>query len=140
MLLRAFLVVGALGVLALPTYGQQVSDTVAALQALQEGLQSGQITPDELRQRIEAAGLSMDDVREKLRQAGYPSGLLDQYLAGGVSGTGAAGFSSAQLEDVLRRLSIRPLDAQQISDSLRQDMQAFENLLSDTLAAARPRL
>ena len=71
---------------------------------------SGEITPEQLRARLEAAGLSMEDVRGLLREAGYPPELLDAYLEGGAGALGATGFTPAQIESVLRRLGVPPLD------------------------------
>ncbi len=106
---RTVILASALLVTALPASGQ-VPDTAAAIERVTQGLRSGTLDPDALRARIEAAGLTMDEVGVLLRQAGYPQDLLDQFLGIGPGGVGSPGLSSAQLEDVLRRLSIPPID------------------------------
>jgi protein involved in polysaccharide export with SLBB domain len=73
----------------------------------------------QLQQRLLASGLTPDQVRDRLRAAGYPDNLIDQYLPGG-SGRGAAGdtLSSTTLLNVMSTLGIADsLDV----DALRAD-------------------
>src|SRR6202521_2646698 len=51
-------------------------------QQAQELLRNQPALIQQLRQRIGAAGLSPDQVRARLRAAGYPEGMLDDYLVG----------------------------------------------------------
>ena len=48
----------------------------------------GGVSPELIRQRIQASGLTPDQIRARLREAGYPPNLLDAYMSGGpVSGS-----------------------------------------------------
>lgn len=57
--------------------------TAAEAQAL---LQSRPDLVAQLRQRLQASGLTPDQVRARLRAEGYPENLLDSYLAGATAG------------------------------------------------------
>ncbi len=52
-----------------------------------ELLQNNPDLQQQLRQRIEQSGLTPDQIRDRLRAAGYPDNSLDQYLNGSTSGT-----------------------------------------------------
>lgn len=130
-----FLAIALLG-LALPALAQ-VPDS-AGLEQLRQGLQSGQLTPDVLRARIQAAGMSIDQVRQGLRALGYPENLLDQYLNQRAA-PGATSLTAAQVEGVLRRLSIPPLDLLQADTMfLLPDTSAIDSLLADTAGLVQP--
>ncbi|HWN19946.1 MAG TPA: hypothetical protein VNO19_13610, partial [Gemmatimonadales bacterium] len=57
--------------------GQQLPTTDQARAALQNPEMVRQ-----LRQKLQASGLTPDQVRSRLRAAGYPEALLDDYLMG----------------------------------------------------------
>ncbi len=136
MSIKSFFVAGAIALMVIPAHAQ-VRDTTAALEAIRRGLESGQISPDEVRARMQAAGLTPDDVRQRLREAGYPANMLDAYLSGSVRAGGAGGLSSSQLEDVLGRLSIPPLDPLALQDSLfAPETLLVDGLLFDTTLVA----
>jgi protein involved in polysaccharide export with SLBB domain len=123
---------GALCALASPV-SAQVTDTAAVVRQIQAGLESGAITPEQIRARLEAEGITVDDVRQRLRAAGYPENLLDRYLAPGAEPSGVPSLTSEQVEEVLRRLAIPPLDP--MTDSLfGPDVLAVDSLFLDTLA------
>jgi protein involved in polysaccharide export with SLBB domain len=133
---RAIVLATALLGLSVPA-NAQVPDT-AGLEQLRQGLQSGQLTPEVLRARIQASGMSLDEVRQGLRALGYPENLLDQYLGQG-AGAGAPALTTAQVEDVLRRLSIAPLDPFMVDSLyLLPDTLAVDSLLLDSLAMVEP--
>src|SRR6266496_3951339 len=52
---------------------------------IQQALQQPGIA-DQLRQRIQASGLTPDQIRSRLAASGYPSTLLDAYLGAGAGG------------------------------------------------------
>ncbi len=110
-------VAGALLGAALPATAQ-VADTAAAVERLRREVQSGRRSPEEIRARIRAAGISAEEIRRRLREAGYPANLLDPYLTEGAALTGAPSLAAAQLERVLRRLSIPALGELELPDSL----------------------
>jgi protein involved in polysaccharide export with SLBB domain len=109
---------------------------------------------EQLRQRMQASGLTPDQVRARLRAEGYPEDLLDPYLVGAdttqpvtpapntLDAVRSLGILSAQGVDSLQRLdSLRVVsDSQRAAmdsllvaraDSIRRDS------LADTLAARR---
>lgn len=48
----------------------------------------GGVSPELIRQRIQASGLTPDQIRARLREAGYPPNLLDAYMGSGpISGS-----------------------------------------------------
>jgi polysaccharide export outer membrane protein len=121
---------GAALTLARPVVAQ-VPDTAAIIQRIRQEMQAGRISPEEVLARIRAAGISVDEVRRRLRELGYPESLLDQYLVGGAAPAGAVALTPAQLEQVLRRLSIAPLGEMGLPDSL---LLALDTLALDTAA------
>ncbi len=130
MRLKTLVLAGALLALATPTFAQ-VPDTAAILEQLRDDVVAGRITPEEIRARLRAAGISNEEVRQRLRQFGYPENLLDRYLTGEVAPAGAPSLSPAQLEQVLRNLSIPKLGQLGIADSL---LLPLDTLLRDTAA------
>jgi protein involved in polysaccharide export with SLBB domain len=125
---RVILLVGALLALALPATAQ-VRDTAAIIQQLQEEVQSGRMTPEQLQALMQTYGISREEVRQRLREAGYPEDLLDQYLAGAAPGA-TPSLTPTQLQEILQRLSIPSLGADSL---LAADTLVLDSLLLDTL-------
>jgi len=99
---------GALLAVVTPAHAQ-VRDTAAAIQVLQQEIMSGRLTPDEIRARIRASGLSEAEIRQRLSELGYPEDLLEQYLSAGVVPGVGTPVSAAQIEDILRELATAPV-------------------------------
>src|SRR3954454_3780880 len=117
-------------------------------------LQSRPDLVQQLRQRLQASGLTPDQVRARLRAEGYPEDLLDPYLVGAdttqqvtpapntVDAVRALGILSAQGVDSLQRIdSMRVVSDSQraVMDSIMADRADAmrRDSLSDTLAARR---
>lgn len=86
----ATLLVGALLVTAPPV----VAQTPEQLELLRRN-------PELVRQRVQQSGLTPEEIRSRLRAAGYPSNLLDAYLAEGaldVSGARVSGEMVSALD------------------------------------------
>lgn len=137
--LTTTLAVVCTAMLVVPAGFAQVPDTAAAIERLRQEMQAGRISPDEIRARIQAAGLTADQVRQKLREAGYPANLLDQYLVEG-GAVGAPSLTSDQLEQVLRRLSVPPLESDFFADTfgLGPDTLALDSALAPMLETGPP--
>ncbi len=101
---RLFISAGLLVALATPA-SAQVVDTAAIIRNIQQQVESGQMSVEEVLARLQAAGVTVEQVRERLRQAGYPEDLLDRYLVPGAA-AGAPALSTAQVEAMLQRLAI----------------------------------
>jgi protein involved in polysaccharide export with SLBB domain len=129
---RLFISVGALVALATAAPAQVV-DTAAIIREIQQQVASGQMSVEEVLARLQAAGVTVEQVRERLRQAGYPEDLLDRYLVSGGPAT-APTLSPAQVEAMLQRLSIPPVEtgaeaAAAVADSVARDTLAVPTLL-----------
>jgi protein involved in polysaccharide export with SLBB domain len=131
MLTRVAIVVGAICALASPALGQ-ARDTATAIRQLQQQVQRGEITPEEILARLEAAEMTVDDLRQRLVDAGYPADLLDEYLSTGAFPAGVPALTSEQVERLLQRLSIPPLGP--AVDSLYGPTRVAREILVDTLA------
>src|SRR6266446_3018232 len=59
---------------------QQLPPPAQGQQMLQQALQQNPALADEIRNRIQASGLTPEQVRARLAASGYPSNLLDAYL------------------------------------------------------------
>ena len=116
---------------ATPAYSQVV-DTAGMIQRIRQELQAGRMTPEEVLERVRAAGISDQQIRRQLTEMGYPEELIERFLRGEVGPTrGPAAFSPAQLEQVLRRLSSPPGGRRPPqTDSL---LLALDSLALDTL-------
>lgn len=64
-------------------------------------LQSRPDLVNQLRQRITSSGMTPDQIRERLKAAGYPENLLDSYLPGGTSGDAPTSSTTATQMDVI---------------------------------------
>jgi len=97
----------------------------------------------QLRERLAQSGLTPDQVRARLRAAGYPEGMLDDYLQGADT-TQPAQFGPRTLDAVQalgviganERDSLALVDSGRVmSDSLRQVLDSITLLRSDSLRA-----
>ena len=59
---------------------QQLPPPAQGQQMLQQALQQNPALADEIRNRLQASGLTPEQVRARLAASGYPSNLLDAYL------------------------------------------------------------
>ncbi|MEO7985559.1 MAG: SLBB domain-containing protein [Gemmatimonadales bacterium] len=96
---------------------------------------------EQLRQRIGASGLTPDQVRSRLRAAGYPEGMLDDYIAGADT-TRPAQFGPKTL-DAVRALGVVSAEEADslargdsllaVSDSLREILDSLRLLRADSV-------
>jgi polysaccharide biosynthesis/export protein len=112
--------------------GQQLPTADQARAALQNPEMVRQ-----LRQKLQASGLTPDQVRARLRAAGYPDALLDDYLIGADT-TRAVRPGERTLEAVraLGLLSAAEADSLEVQDSLLTISDSLAHLL-DSLRFAR---
>src|SRR6476661_1122921 len=112
-------------------------------QEAQEILRNQPELVQQLRDRLAASGLTPDQVRARLRAAGYPEGMLDDYLQGADT-TQPAQFGPRTLDAVQalgvigasERDSLTLVDSGRVmSDSLRQVLDSITLLRSDSLRA-----
>lgn len=75
-------------------------------QQIQQAVQQG-ATPALIRQRIQQSGLSAGEIRGRLQALGYPSGLLDAYIADAPAGQQAA--PGADVSAALAALGMGPV-------------------------------
>jgi protein involved in polysaccharide export with SLBB domain len=149
--------VGSALVAALVVATAQLSAQVPGGQ-LPSGVQPGQLpSPDQaeeilrnqpqlveqLRQRLEASGLTPDQVRSRLRAAGYPEDMLDDYLQGAdttrpaqigprtVDAVRALGILSSDEADSLRLADSTGV----MTDSLRAVVDSLRLLRADSVRA-----
>ncbi|MGH7498872.1 MAG: SLBB domain-containing protein, partial [Gemmatimonadales bacterium] len=110
-------------------------------QQAEEMLRNQPALIEQLRQRIGASGLTPDQVRARLRAAGYPEGLLDDYLAGADT-TKPAQFGPRTL-DAVRALGVVSAEEADslargdsllvVSDSLRELLDSLRLVRSDSI-------
>jgi len=79
---------------------QQLPPPAQGQQMLQQALQQNPALADEIRNRIQASGLTPDQVRARLAASGYPSSLLDAYLGPTSPGQAAVNPSASQLSAI----------------------------------------
>ena len=89
--------------------GQNLPSQLPSPQQAQDLLRNQPALVEQLRQRIGKSGLTPDQVRSRLRAAGYPEGLLDDYLTGADT-TKPAAFGPRTL-DAVRALGVVSAEA-----------------------------
>ncbi|MEP7177167.1 MAG: SLBB domain-containing protein [Gemmatimonadales bacterium] len=119
--------------------GQQLPSPEQA----QEMLRTQPQLVQQLRQRLQQSGLTPDQVRSRLRAAGYPEGMLDDYVQGADT-TQPAQLGPRTL-DAVRALGVLSADeadslalvdsAMVVSDSLRAVLDSIRYLRADSLRA-----
>ncbi|MBA2457972.1 MAG: SLBB domain-containing protein [Gemmatimonadales bacterium] len=92
---------------------------------------------DQLRQKLAQSGLSEDQIHSRLRAAGYPEGLLDEYLPGADTTLDVRpGQRTLDAVQALGILSPEEADSLQVSDSLFQVSDSLRQIL-DSLKLVR---
>src|SRR6266566_3904364 len=76
---------------------QQLPPPAQGQQMLQQALQQNPALADEIRNRIQASGLTPDQVRARLAASGYPTNLLDAYLGAAAPGQATVNPSGSEL-------------------------------------------
>ncbi len=144
--LVAVLVVCPVRIAAQVPTGQQPQLPSGQLPSPEEAEQMLRNQPElvqQLRDRLTQSGLTPDQVRARLRAAGYPEGMLDDYLQGAdtthtaqfgprtLDAVEALGVLSAEQRDSLARAD----SGQVMSDSLRAVVDSLRALRSDSIRA-----
>ncbi|MFL5403230.1 MAG: SLBB domain-containing protein [Gemmatimonadales bacterium] len=83
---------------------------------------------EQLRQRLQASGLTPDQIRARLRAAGYPEAALDAYLPGADTSRTSAARPGARTLDAVRALGLL---SDEEADSLM--LQDSAGMISDSL-------
>lgn len=117
--------------------GQGFPAQLPTQQQAQDLLRNQPALIERLRERIGASGLTPDQVRARLRAAGYPEGILDDYIAG-ADPTKPAQFGPKTLDAVraLGVVSAEEADSLARGDSLLAVTDSLRQLL-DSLRLAR---
>ena len=122
--------------LAASLSAQQVPSQLPSPEQAQQLLESRPDLVAQLRQRLQASGMTADQIRARLRAEGYPENLLDAYLGTGTTGTSPSdSVPNAGVFDAVQALGI--VDSAGL-DSLR-NMQSdmFRNQQQQIRAAVR---
>ena len=139
--LGIFLLVRAPMLAAQVPSGQNLPSQLPSPQQAQDMLRNQPALVEQLRQRISQSGLTPDQVRARLRAAGYPEGLLDDYLKGADT-TKPALFGPRTL-DAVRALGVVSAEEADslaqgdsllaVSDSLRELLDSLRLQRSDSI-------
>lgn len=123
--------------LAAQVPGQGLPSQLPNPQQAQDMLRNQPALVEQLRQRIGQSGLTPDQVRSRLRAAGYPEGMLDDYIAGADT-TKPAQFGPRTLDAVraLGVVSAEEADSLARGDSLLAVSDSLREVL-DSLRLAR---
>ena len=123
--------------------GQSLPTQLPSPQQAQDLLRDQPKLVEQLRQRISQSGLTPDQVRARLRAAGYPEGMLDDYLKGADT-TKPAMFGPRTL-DAVRALGVVSAEEADslargdsllaVSDSLRELLESLRLERSDSIRA-----
>ncbi|MFL5492999.1 MAG: SLBB domain-containing protein, partial [Gemmatimonadales bacterium] len=121
--------------------GQGLPSQLPNPQQAQDILRNQPALVEQLRQRIGQSGLTPEQVRSRLRTAGYPEGMLDDYLKGADT-TKAAMFGPRTL-DAVRALGVVSAEEADslargdsllaVSDSLRELLDSMRLARSDSI-------
>ncbi len=121
--------------------GQQFPTQLPNQQQAKDLLRNQPALIERLRERIGASGLTPDQVRSRLRAAGYPEGMLDDYIAGADT-TKPAQFGPRTL-DAVRALGVVSAEEADslargdsllaVSDSLRQLLDSLRLVRADSI-------
>jgi polysaccharide biosynthesis/export protein len=141
--LGIFLLVLVPSLVAQVPSGQNLPTQLPSPQQAQDLLRNQPALIQQLRQRISQSGLTPEQVRSRLRAAGYPEGMLDDYLQGADT-TKAALFGPRTL-DAVRALGVVSAEEADslgrgdsllaVSDSLRELLDSLRLERSDSIRA-----
>jgi polysaccharide export outer membrane protein len=123
--------------------GQNLPSQLPSPQQAQEILRNQPALIQQLRQRLSQSGLTPEQVRSRLRAAGYPEGMLDDYLKG--ADTTRPALYGPRTLDAVRALGV--LSAEEadslaqgdsllaVSDSLREVLDSLRLQHADSIRA-----
>src|SRR6185503_4259499 len=90
---------------AVTARAQTMPTSIPSPAQAQQMMQSDPGMLQRLQQMLQSSGLTPDQVRDRLRAAGYPDSLLDQYLPGG-KGADSTAFPGDEVFAALRTLGV----------------------------------
>jgi polysaccharide export outer membrane protein len=129
-MLAALIVSAAISPLAAQIPQVQPGQQLPTPDQARDALQNQPDLVQQLRQRLLSSGLTPDQVRQRLRAAGYPENLLDEYMPG--ADTTKATRPGPRTLDAVRALGIlsdTEADSLQLQDSLLQVSDSLQQVL-----------
>jgi polysaccharide export outer membrane protein len=130
LVLAALIVSAAISPLAAQIPQVQPGQQLPTPDQARDALQNQPELVQQLRQRLLSSGLTPDQVRQRLRAAGYPENLLDEYMPG--ADTTKATRPGPRTLDAVRALGIlsdTEADSLQLQDSLLQVSDSLQQVL-----------
>jgi polysaccharide export outer membrane protein len=130
LMLAALIVSAAISPLAAQIPQVQPGQQLPTPDQARDALQNQPDLVQQLRQRLLSSGLTPDQVRQRLRAAGYPENLLDEYMPG--ADTTKATRPGPRTLDAVRALGIlsdTEADSLQLQDSLLQVSDSLQQVL-----------